>query len=55
VFGPPYEIGGKPNEERQGGVLVGRKTPLSRFASLPPRSTGGMSQHLMEIPLCRGE
>jgi signal transduction histidine kinase len=33
---PPYEIGGKPNLERQGGDLPGLKTPLSRFASLPP-------------------
>ena len=38
---PPYVIGGKPNVERQGGDLPGLKTPLSRYASLPPCSHRG--------------
>jgi cobyrinic acid a,c-diamide synthase len=42
---PPYEIGGKPNAERQGGYSPGLKTPLSRYASLPPCCTGGTKQH----------
>jgi hypothetical protein len=41
VLSPPYEIGGKPNAEKQGGDLSGLNTPLSRYASLPPCSTGG--------------
>jgi len=41
-FYPPYELGVKPNLERQGGDLPGLQTPLSRGASLPPCSTGGM-------------
>jgi hypothetical protein len=36
VLCPPYEIGGKPNAERQGGDLPGLKTPLSRFREPSP-------------------
>ena len=40
---PPDEMGGKLNEVKQGGLLPRDTTPLSRFASLPPYSVGGIT------------
>jgi hypothetical protein len=36
VVSPPYEIGGKPNVERQGGASPRGKTPLSRLREPSP-------------------
>jgi hypothetical protein len=48
-LGPPYEIGGKLNEVKQGGIPAGRRPPLSRYASLPPVPQGGYCPN--SIPL----
>jgi len=43
-FCPPYGIGGKLNVVKQGGAFAGGKTPLTRYASLPPYFAGGTLQ-----------